>query len=321
MPFLNSVRASFGAEGRMTSVPLSVLPATAFSYTGGIQTYTPVVTGTYTLELYGAAGGDSTGKGYACDRNYGTGGQGGYLKIRTTLVAGQTYYVVVGGRGNDHTTQGSVSGGYNGGGGSSGTNSNGGGGGGGGATHIATATGTLQSLSGNTASVIAVAGAGAGAWGTSYTWADYRSLSDGGAGGGLEGQRGGYGGTRGYTTNCSYNNIYNQNDSRSQAYNFATGGTQSSPGYQATASGSLSYMSHTVGGFGYGATSNNAGSHSGGGGGAGWYGGAGGASGENANGGGGGGGSSYAISGSTIVVNQQGGRTGNGYVLITPGII
>ena len=301
-----------------------------FDYTGSYQSFTAPVTGTYTLEAWGAQGGSAYSSSQA---GYVSGGKGGYAKRLISLTANQTVYIYVGGQGAQHTatTSGSVSGGYNGGGASSSTNTSGGGGGGGGATHMATASGLLSSLTSNQSAVLVVGAGGGGAWGcNAYNWTNYRDASEGGAGGGTTGQGGGYGYTMGYTTTVGNNNIYNQADTRSQAYNYATGGSQSSGGSQGCANSSNTYYSTSAAAaFGLGASSGNAASHSGGGGGAGWYGGGAGASGENANGTGGAGGSSYNasdvnganIAGNASMVNPAGGtmtgKTGNGYAKIT----
>ena len=135
---------------------------TTFSYTNGIQTYAvPTGTVSITMEVWGAQGGYRSSSAY--------GGKGGYSVGTLTDLSGVTnLYVVVGGSG----TSGGTSGGYNGG-GSRDTYD-----GGGGATHIATASGLLSSLSGNQASVLIVAGGGGSDGGTSYV---------GGAGGGANG--------------------------------------------------------------------------------------------------------------------------------------
>lgn len=103
-----------------------------FNYTGGMQQVT-VPAGIYTLEVWGAQGGAG-------------GGLGGYSKGTVTLTSATTLYIGVGGQG------GSNYGGFNGGG--SGRE------GGGGATHIATSSGVLSGLVGNTSSVLLVAGGG-----------------------------------------------------------------------------------------------------------------------------------------------------------------
>ena len=77
---------------------------TAFGYTGGIQTFTAPVSGTYQLTAYGAQGGNSPGRV--------EGGYGGYATGRVSLTKGQVLYIVVGGMPSD----GAAVGGYNGGG-------------------------------------------------------------------------------------------------------------------------------------------------------------------------------------------------------------
>jgi hypothetical protein len=119
----------------------------------------------------------------------------------------------------------------------------------------------------------------------------------------------------------------NQADTRSQAYNYATGGSQTAGGIQGTMTCCNSFYGTSVpSAFGLGASSANVSSHSGGGGGGGWYGGGAGASGENANGTGGAGGSSYTVGGQNIAGNasmpnptggNMTGRTGNGIAKIS----
>ena len=113
-----------------------------YSYTGGVQTFTAPKAGNYILEVYGAQGGKS-------------GGKGGYAKgTMKNVTASKKLYVVVGAQGG---TNGSNA--YNGGGAG-----NGGGyaGDGGGATHIATASGVLSALASNKSSILIVAGGGGG---------------------------------------------------------------------------------------------------------------------------------------------------------------
>lgn len=96
-----------------------------FDYTGGQQSFTALSAGTFTLELWGAAGG-------YYDVEY---GKGGYAKGDVTLEAGDTINLYIGGKGGNSTSSidGSDSynsnGGWNGGG--SGVGSAGPGGGGG----------------------------------------------------------------------------------------------------------------------------------------------------------------------------------------------
>lgn len=177
--------ASVTLSSNTTFYAYWALTTKSFGYTGGIQSYSIPVTGTYKLVAYGAKGGNRTGSG----------GNGGYSYGNAYLTAGTTLYVVVGGAGSGG------SGGYNGGGSSSGSA------GGGGATHIAKASGLLSSLSGNRSSILIVAGGGGG--GSYYSWYDSEedSWSDaplnGGSGGGTNGGAGS-GGSSGGTQSSGY---------------------------------------------------------------------------------------------------------------------
>jgi len=146
-----------------------------FTYTGSVQQFTAPVSGTYTLEVWGAKGGG----GANC---YGVGGKGGYSKGNIVLNAGQTIYVAVGQQGFQSANLTSFNGGGSG-------NPQGGDNGytGGGATHIANASGTLSSLVGNQNSVLIVAGGGGAAAGGTCV-CQYQG--DGGAGGGTTGVSG-----------------------------------------------------------------------------------------------------------------------------------
>lgn len=119
-----------------------------FEYTGNIQTIT-LKPGTYTLEAWGASGGNFHYHNQAAP------GKGGYSKGTIKLTKTTTLYIGVGGKGQDDVWH--SGGGYNGGGAGAAP--------GGGATHIATANGTLASLSSNKSSVLLVAGGGAGSSG------------------------------------------------------------------------------------------------------------------------------------------------------------
>lgn len=119
-----------------------------FEYTGSIQTIT-LKPGTYTLEAWGASGGNFH------YHNQSATGKGGYSKGTIKLTKTTTLYIGVGGKGQDDVWH--SGGGYNGGGAGAAP--------GGGATHIATANGTLASLSSNKSSVLLVAGGGAGSSG------------------------------------------------------------------------------------------------------------------------------------------------------------
>ena len=105
-------------------------------------TYTVPYTGDYKLETWGAQGGGNAS--YA-------GGYGGYASGNISLTKGQILYLNVGG------TNSGTTGGYNGGG-----TALTGGTGGGGATHIATKSGLLSSLSSDLSSILMVSGGGGG---------------------------------------------------------------------------------------------------------------------------------------------------------------
>ena len=156
-----------------------------FSYTdNNMYTYTvPEGATSLTLEVWGAQGG-SYSSSYS-------GGYGGYSKgTLNNPTAGTTLYVVVGGQGGTNTSTPStggaqITGGYNGGGNSivhfwnehwSLPQA------GGGATHIATRTGVLSSLSSYQSDVLIVAGGGSGSV-YCYDGSTYRGFS-GYAGGG-----------------------------------------------------------------------------------------------------------------------------------------
>ena len=123
------------------------------------STYTVPHTGTYKLETWGAQGGttiDGTGGGY-----------GGYSTGTVSLNSGDILYVNVGGQGS-RTSSGTlenIAGGYNGGGLAIGQACcNRSFGSGGGATHIATKSGLLSSLSSNLSDILIVSGGGGGAY-------------------------------------------------------------------------------------------------------------------------------------------------------------
>ena len=123
------------------------------------HTYPVLYNGTYKLETWGAQGGttiDGTGGGY-----------GGYSQGTITLNSGDILYVNVGGQGS-RTSSGTlenIAGGYNGGGLAIGQACcNRSFGSGGGATHIATKSGLLSSLSSNLSDILIVSGGGGGAY-------------------------------------------------------------------------------------------------------------------------------------------------------------
>lgn len=191
----------FSAEGtevtETETIPLLAAPAggktAEFAYTGSVQKFTAPQTGLYTLEVWGAEGGNSRGAGGGGSAD---GGKGGYAKGTAELKKGDVLYIAVGGKGTDGlVSDETAAGGFNGGGDAKSLNvpatwtsgREGGGyivmGAGGGATHIATADGTLSSLDGNRGSVLLAAGGGGGA--AAYIW-----CHTGGAGGGETGGNG-----------------------------------------------------------------------------------------------------------------------------------
>ena len=125
--------------------------------TAGEQKYTVPQTGTYKLEVWGAQGGGTNG------------GYGAYSIGSASLTKGNIIYINVGGQGSNTT------GGYNGG-GTAKTS----GYGGGGATHIATVSGLLSTLSSKTSNILIVAGGGGG----------QGKSGAGGSGGGIKGNKG-----------------------------------------------------------------------------------------------------------------------------------
>ena len=240
------------------------------------------------LEVWGAEGGYRSSATYA--------GKGGYSVGTAPVTPGQTLYVNVGGSGNSGTLSGSVyAGGYNGGGYRYQYH------GGGGATHVATASGQLKTLSNNRSSVLIVAGGGG---------SDGATNKHGMYGGGLEGGATtesygsyGYGGTQtGFTTSTTPLTTQVTSNSSSYAGGFGFGG------------------------FGYYSDSGYAGA-----GGGGWYGGCGSnpdSSGDDDRGGGGGSGylSPALTDALTVAGNQyfpaptggtEYGHSGNGYARIT----
>jgi hypothetical protein len=282
-----------------------------FNYTGSQQTIA-LQAGTYTIEMWGADGGDNLGNGSSTFLQ--NGGKGGYSVGTYTLASTTTLYVNVGGKGSNSTTTLNVvaPGGYNGGGYGSLNTTSGkcSGGAGGGATHVATLSGTLGALSTNTSAVLIVAGGGGGAGESNYANNNTSYNSNGGAAGGLSGA---------------------QNITSSYQGRHGKGGTQTVGGTGGD-NGSAVAGIPLQGIFGVGGYNNISGANSStggagiGGGGGGWYGGGagwgGGATAYMA--GAGGGGSGYIggmLSGVTYSLGQTGFvnspiLSGNGYVLI-----
>ncbi len=202
-----------------------------FDYTNGEQVFPIPYSATYQLEVWGAQG------GYANTTVY-RGGYGGYSTGEASLTSGTNLYINVGGKGQSNTALGlAATGGYNGG-GSSVKQDNDITAAGGGATHIATKSGVLSSLSGNLSDILIVAGGGGGG----YYFPSFQGY--GGEGGGESGLQG-----RG---SGNYQDQFT-----------GYGGSQTSGGEGRNSAGS--------GSFGLGGSSNNNG---GAGGGGGFYGGA-----------------------------------------------
>ena len=261
----------------------------SFSYTGDYYLWNAPATGTYTLEVWGAQGGNA---GYG-GSIYTYGSKGGYAKGNISLSNNQAIYIYVGGQGvgGASTSNSDVqSGGFNGGGfGYNGSTSTNRGSGGGGGTDIRTNGSTLSNR-------IIVAGGGAG--GVYYT----------GYGTNYPGVGGGSSGTDGYTAN--YNASYSYS---------GKGGTQLAGG-----AGGSNGSNGTAGTLGNGGNAGYAFSLGDSGGGGGYYGG-----GASGSGMGGGGGSGYVGGVTTTTLTAGNltmpdptsgsttGRSGNGFAKIT----
>lgn len=287
--------SSGSASGTITGSNVTVqlkytFAAKNYGYTGGVQSFVAPISGTYKLQVWGAQGGYGT---HGSD----SGGLGGYSYGNKSLTAGNTIYVVIGGKGQN----GGKNGGYNGGG--LGTkyagSSSGQGGGGGGATHIggANTNKELKSVANSYRSgtyIYLVAGGGGGASEGCYndSGCTTGATRAGGVGGGTSGGAGAGG--------------WYPGGGATQVNVGAAGDTDAQPG-----------------GFGYGGNAADgntaAGTYGSGGGGGGWYGG-GGASHASEYGftpaSGGGGGSGY-IGGVTSGATTAGQRSGSGYATIS----
>ena len=146
-----------------------------FDYTGGEQTFTTPVSGTYKLETWGAQGGAFSSET--------VGGYGGYSSGTINLNSNETIYINVGStdlkKCADMGSWSYCEGGYNGGGNSQDVSKEKCGSGGG-ATHIATKSGLLSNFNNHKESIIMAAGGGGGAY----------SGLDGASGGGFQGNAG-----------------------------------------------------------------------------------------------------------------------------------
>ena len=144
--------------------------AQTFAFTGAAQTWTvPSCVSEITIEAWGASGGNAV-------VGFGMGGRGGYATGTLTVTPGDTFYVYVGGVGDDHGT-----GGFNGGGDAGIEDSAGGGG----ASDVRTST----SLSDR---VIVAGGGGGAAYESAWSsgWAVGNGTCSGGDGGGTTGSDG-----------------------------------------------------------------------------------------------------------------------------------
>ncbi|MDE5563510.1 MAG: hypothetical protein K2J01_08210, partial [Clostridiales bacterium] len=132
---------SYTASGALSNGDIITM-----AYCGGQYTIT-LPQGTFKLEVWGGQGGGYSTTAY--------GGKGGYTYAEITFTSATTLYVNPGGGGVWKSTAAV----YNGGGQLSTAHQ---GGSGGGASHIATASGVLSGLSGNTNAILIVAGGGGG---------------------------------------------------------------------------------------------------------------------------------------------------------------
>ena len=185
---INKVWLDGGNKKRPGSAAVRLSGTVKFSYSNEkkVQKFTAPVTGSYTLRLWGARGGNAGEEA--------AGGEGGYTEGTIDLKAGQVLYVAVGGKGEDASdtdTDKVLNGGWNGGGAAKGSSE---GdtvwGSGGGATHIALGTneGELRNYLEAKDKVLLVAGGGGGA---GYKFqGENASSNDGGAGGGYYGVKG-----------------------------------------------------------------------------------------------------------------------------------
>jgi hypothetical protein len=288
------------AKKGLFALALTVFSGTAhsqttytFSYTGSTQTIS-LPAGNYSIQCWGADGGDATNGSAPM-----SGGAGGYSRGVYTNTATAVFNVYVGGHGGNASGAADL------------------GAGGGGMSDIAAAS--------NTAVVIIAAGGGGGA-----TSGGGSEASTGGGGGGLTGGTAIDG--SGVSTGTAASGGSQTAGGIAQAGSYGVG-TPGGYGYGGgAANGGSAGVMHSAGGTGGnggtggwnggggGCTLTGGNDHSGGGG-AGYYGGGGG----RADGGAGGGGSSYiggVTSGTTFMLGQTGfvsnpDVTGNGRILIT----
>ncbi len=222
----------------------------AFDFTGEEQIFTVPISGTYKIETWGAQGGNngqSITTKFAYTKDY-LGGYGGFSKGEKHLNAGTILYLNVGGQGEEASFKNRKSvGGYNGGG-------SGGVGpynywinsrkesnpissaGGGGATHVATKSGLLSTLSNSINQILIVAGGGGGATPCPY------NLNVAGTGGGISGGLG-----------YVYSNIFVNGGTQTEGYAFGQGqdGHDSIQGTSGDAEGSGGGGGGFYGGYSY----------------------------------------------------------------------
>ena len=172
-----------------------------YEYTGAMQSFTASVTGTYKLEVWGAAGGGAQ----SASGGWGSGGAGGYAAGNVSLTAGSVVYIGVGGAGGHSTTMSmTFAGGWNGGGNGYGSdwagNNRSNVGAGGGATHMGKTNTVLASTSVANLYIVAGGGGGAGSHGPSNgTGTGYAGGAGGTGGGGAYGVGSNSGGGGGYS--------------------------------------------------------------------------------------------------------------------------
>ena len=177
-----------------------------FDYTGTEQVFIAPVSGTYKLETWGAQGGNNL------NSLENGAGNGGYSYGNIYLEKADSIYIVIGGKGENATSQTPGIGGYNGGGqgGPAYDMSYYGGGGGGGATHIAEISGMLFDLENYKEKILIVSGGGGGTTGGRYDYDKYTA----GSGGGYNGANSTRSDSRGTTSNGA---------TQSTGYAFGTG--------------------------------------------------------------------------------------------------
>lgn len=190
-----------------------------FDYTGGEQTFTVPISGTYRLETWGAQGGVFFGQNASF---------GGYSIGNVKLNKDGIIYLNVGGKGENDAIRDPNNtfkcvdlnlGGYNGGGngtkGCNGSSNLVGAGGGGGATHIAMMSGLLLTLENSKDKILIVSGGGGGSAYNTYSEAGKNTLL-GGSGGGFTGN------SQPMSIGTNYNN-QGKKASQTSGYKFGQG--------------------------------------------------------------------------------------------------